>query len=403
MGDALHEHMDTRAKYGVGEAMLLCDQIAKRHELTPRETSIFLARCKHFEWSPPRGSFGEVALVLLEDGTVERMIGGKGSYTWPANAVTGGTLDLMWSEPEPLDLSDPEHPRCPPGSVLWVPDVKSGEETYVEPVEHNFQILTNALLAARWTGARRVAPGVLFWRKGMGEWDLPLTDDGKLLPWGEADMRRHERQVRADMDNVREQQRKALAGEPLDMVDGPWCEWCPARARCSVHTAQLKMLATGEMAKVGDAPLTEQERTWVADRLGAFERVGKALRDVLRADVEASGRAIIMSNGNVWGPYDKPTKSILVEQALPILQEELGEHAAEVVQRSISKESIEDVVRAMHQEQGVKKQLGSTVRRIFAKFGEAGALLEEPKTVFGAHKPRVDTVVHDPNIEDLDE
>jgi hypothetical protein len=218
LGDALHEHMDDRAKYGVGEAMLRCDRIARRHELTPTETSIFLARAKHFEWSPPLGSFGEVALALLEDGSVIQMKGGKGSYEWPEGAVTGGTLDLMWAEPTSLDLSDPEHPRCPPESVLWVPDIKSGEETYVEPVERNMQILTNAVLAARWTGARRVVPATIFWRKGHGDWDVPMTG-GMLAPWGEAAMRRHELVIRADIAKVREQQRKAAAGEP----HGRWC------------------------------------------------------------------------------------------------------------------------------------------------------------------------------------
>jgi hypothetical protein len=397
MGDALHEHSDDRAKYGVTEAMHRAPDVARAHELSPTETSIFLARCAHFEWSPPKGSFGEVALCLLEDGSVVRMKGGKGLYAWPDNRVTGGTLDLMWSEPEPLDLSDPRHPRCPPGSLLWVPDIKSGDETWVEPVEHNFQILTNAVLAARWTGATRVVPAVIFWRKGQGDWDVVEK------PWGEAEMRRHERAVRADIAAVLEQQRKAAAGEPLDLNEGGWCEFCPARARCSMHTAQLKMLVSGEMAKIGDAPLTEADRTWIADRLGAFERIGKALRDTLRADVIANG-PIIMSNGNEWGEYEKKDTTILVDQAIPILEEELGEHAKEVIQRSISRDAIADAAKAVLDEQGKTRGVAPIVRRIFGKLGSAGALVTEMRTVYGAHKRRdVETVLHDPNAEEIDE
>jgi hypothetical protein len=110
-----------------------------------------------------------------------------------------------------------------------------------------------------------------------------------------------------------------------------------------------------------------------------------------------------MSNGNIWGPYDKPNTTILVDRALPILEEELGERAAEVVQRSITDAAIKEAVKDLHQEQGIERKVAPTVRRIFAKFGEVGALVSERRTVFGAHKPKVDTVVHDPSIEDLDE
>jgi hypothetical protein len=387
MGDALHEHMDHRAKYGITSAMESALEIARAHNLSETETSIFLARCRHFEWSPPRGSFGEVALCLLEDGTVVQMKGGKGLYVWPKDRVTGGTLDLMWSEPAPLDLSDPTHPRCPPGSVLIVPDVKSGEETYVEPVESNMQILTNAVLAAIWTGATRVLPATIFWRKGMGEWDVPLNGDGKARPWNEADMRRHIAVVRADMAAVREQQRKAAAGEPLDLIEGVQCTFCPARARCSLHNAQLQMIVTGKMSPVGDSPLTDHQRTWLADRLGAFEVIAKEIREVLRSDVEATGRPIPMSNENEWGPYPKPQTTILADLAMPILEEELGEHAQDVVERSISRSAIKVAAKAVLEERGEKRGVAGIERRIFAKFGEAGALVTEAKIVYGAHKP----------------
>jgi hypothetical protein len=402
MGDALHAHFDHRCKFGVGESMMRLEAVAMEHKLSATELSIFMARARHFEFAPPAGSFGEVALALVEDGSVVRMVGGKGQYAWPDLAVTGGTLDAMWSEPEPLDLSDPEHPRCPAGSVLVAIDLKTGDEAWVEPVEENQQVLTNALLAARWTGAKRVLPAVIFWRKGDGEWDVPLTDDGRAMPWGEAQMRRHEMVVREDIGRVREQQRKAAAGEPLDMVEGAWCTFCPARARCSQHNAQIRMLVSGEMAVIGDSPLSDIERTWVADRLGAFERIGKSLREALRADVEATGRPILMSNGNEWGPYDKPTTTILVDQAVPILEEELGEHAKEVITRAVSREAIKVAAKAVLEEQGKSRGVATIERRIFGKLGSAGALLTESKIVFGAHKPKGANLALGDDVEELE-
>jgi hypothetical protein len=305
----------------------------------------------------------------------------------------------MWSEPEPLDLSDPEHPRCPPGSVLWPIDLKTGEEAYVEPVESNQQVLTNALLAARWTGARRVAPGVLFWRKGMGEWDLPMTPDGKLAPWGEAAMQRQERVVRELMARVREQQRRAAAGEPLDMVEGVHCTYCPARASCSEHTAILKHVATGEIVLPGAAPLSQEQRVWLASRLAAAERFVKQWRSGLIADVKVNGE-ILLEDGNVWGGHPRKKTAILVEHALPILREELGDELAEhAVNRSLTNESVEEAVKESLQG---KRGAAAIVRRIFAKLGAAGALVTDVSTQYGAHKPKGADLAMQDDVEDLD-
>lgn len=403
MGDCLHEHMDDRAKFGVTSAMERLELIARAHELSPTEESIFLARARHFDWCPPKGSFGEVALALLEDGSVVRITGGKGRYDWPEGTVTGGTLDLMWSESEPLDLSDPEHPRCPPNAVLWCPDVKTGDEAWVEPVEVNRQILTNAMLAALWTGARFVVPGVIYWRKGQGEWDLPMTPDGKVAPWSMAQLRAHERSVRADMAAVKEQQRRALAGEPLQMKDGDWCQFCPGKAACSVHTALLRNVASGTVVLPGAAPLTHEERAWLASRLGAAERFVKQWREALIADVKANG-PIPMADGNLWGAHPgRPKKTVVIDKAMPVLREELGELAEMAVKKTMPKETLEDAARELIHAQGKTKGVSPIVRRVYAKLGEAGALVEEPGVSYGPHKPKSpDLAMDDPDVEDLE-
>lgn len=396
MGDALHEHSHDRTRYGIDGAMARIELLARKHQLSETEAGIFAARCRHFEWVPPVGSYGEVALCLLEDGRVVTMRGGKGRYEWPEGAVAGGTLDLMWCEQGgrdvPFDMTDPTHPRCPPGALLWCPDIKTGEQTYVETVEDNFQILTNAMLAARWTGARAVVPAVVFWRKGQGEWDVPVDAEGRVVPWGEAAMRRHETDLRALMRDVAEQQRRAAAGEPLDFVEGRHCEFCPARARCPEHTALLKAIASGQSPEIvpqGDAPLTQEQRVWLAARLGAFERTAKSWRSLLIADVQANG-PIVLQDGTIWGPHPRKKTTVAVDAALPVLQEQLGSFAEGIVSRSIPADNIKTAIREMLHAAGKTRGVAPIERRVYAGLGAAGALVTEEGVQYGAHKTAPD-------------
>lgn len=401
MGDALHEHMDHRAKLGIGEAMRQLEAVADRHQLNARQRSIFLARARHFEWCPPPGAYGEVALCLLEGGDVVRMVGGKGQYRWPAGAITGGTLDLTWceidGEPVPFDLTDPEHPRCPPRAVLWAPDMKTGDEDNVDPVEHNWQILTNALLAMRWTGARAVVPGVIYWRKGPGEWEVPPR------AWGEREARAHEHALVARLLDLREEQTRAARGEPLTLTTGQQCTYCPARSRCPEHTALVHLAATGRVVPQSAAPLTPEARVWLAQHLAPMERAIRDMRATLIADVQANG-PIDLGGGEVWGPTPNKRTQIVVDQALPVLAEVLGEdRAAATVERKITRDAIEEAAAEALAATGKRRGRAAIVKQAYAKMGEAGALVTEEGVQYRAHKAQgVDLVAQDDEIEDLD-
>lgn len=379
VGDAIHEHMRERAAYGVDEAMQRLYALARRFELNDRETGIFIARCRSFEWIPPAGSFGEVALCLLENGEVVGVTGGKGQYETPDGALTAATLDVMWSEPTPLDLSDPTHPRCPPDSVLWVVDYKSGDEAHVDPIESNVQLATQALLAARWTGAQQVVPAILFVRKGQGEWDVPEH------AWGARELRNTESKIREILARVQVQQKRLTAGEPLELVDGPHCNFCPARTRCPAQTGIFKQIFSGT-APFGDAPLSAEERVWLAERLSMIESMAKKARWLLRADVDENG-PIALSDGNVWGPTPEKRTEIVAHVAMSVLQEELGEQSTEAVVVSITRDGIERAAKAHCEAKKIQRGVAPLVRKLMAKLGEAGALLESQRLEYRAHKP----------------
>ncbi len=142
--------------------------IAERWQLDADDAGrlAFLARV--FRPDVPAGALAEVPLGLFEDGSVRRVEGARGSYEDLPGLILAGTIDVMWSEPQPIAFDrhgssfDPDEPLLQDGSTLWLADWKAGEDRYVAPIARNWQLRGAALLAARWTGAARVIPALCF-------------------------------------------------------------------------------------------------------------------------------------------------------------------------------------------------------------------------------------------------
>jgi hypothetical protein len=369
MGSALHEHMHMRAALGVDSAMERLALVAHRWALTEDEARLFAWRCRTFEWSPPAGAFGEVALCMREGGDVLRVVGGRGKYDVPDDAVSVGTVDVMWSEPEPLDLTDPEHPRCPKGSVLWVPDYKSGDEDYVTPIAHNLQAAGGALMAARWTGAEEVMPAIIFIRPGQGEWDAPE------MTWGARECDDAEKRLRNARAGKVAAWAAHLAGTPLAYREGPWCQFCRARLACPTKIALIKAVANDPHPLFPSRATREQKRA-LALALKDMSRFVDRLREFLKEEVDADGQAIDLGNGFVWGPVTSKSRELVPKLALPVLLEELGDAAYDAVR--ISKGAVEDVVK----QQSVRGTAAGKMRALMSR-------------VDGAHGVRiVDEVEH---------
>jgi hypothetical protein len=385
-GSCGHEHMHQRAELGVDEAMRELPALCKRWGLDERETTFLSARLRNFEWVPPAHSIGELALALFEDGRVERTTGGRGRYPEldPGGRLEGallaGQLDVMWSEPEPLDLSDPAHPRCPRGSALYVADYKFGFDAHVDPVEVNLQAHANAVMAARWTGARFVVPVVLFVKPPQGDWDSPA------VAWGPREIAVAEARVRATLAKRREQIDRLVAGDELDgFVEGEWCTFCPGKLSCPAKVSMMRRTADLAVVK---APfeLTDEEAAWWALRITQIEGHVNRAREYLKARVDETGKNIDLGNGLEWGPVPAPTSRILAHVALPILDAEIGASKLDDVAR-ISRKSIESAVREMHAQHGIKRQLSKTMGRIMSQIKDAGGLLKEEGEQYKAHRP----------------
>jgi hypothetical protein len=392
-GNAIHEHMALRVTHGIDFAVEQLGAICARWELGDQETGIVIARCKGFEWTPPRGAWPEVALCLFEDGTVRRIKGGRGRYELPAGGVFPMTIDALWSEPEPLEWPEDARPwsdkpvdlamapRCPPGSTLWVLDLKSGQDRHVAPVEHNAQAHAGALLGARWTGAARVVPAICYVRKGPGDWDVPERD-GKTVAFGFEELSAIETEILRTRTRVQQQRLRLVRGEPLELVEGSHCTYCDARAACPAKTAMVKAILD-DPQPMRPVPLAPDQARRGAEMIPQLEGLVRYLKDALRAHVDASGEAIDLGDGNVWGPNLHEKTVIDAAKAVDALLE-VGVPAARAgaaVKVEITRAAIEAAVK--------DAQLGKiapSVRRVFAILQENGGLSKRPEIWYSAHR-----------------
>lgn len=230
IGSALHE---VNALRGEGKDLDL-DEIADRWGLDGKPRARFFGRARSLDLQIPDGAIYELPLCLRADGTVEPVVGGRGSYDVPEDALVAGTLDIVFSTPTALV----DGRWCEGGSLLWTPDLKTGSDAYVAPIAHNWQARVSALLGARWTGAKAVVPAIVYPGPDGGTWDVPLRF-GRPVPLREDDIHAIERDVRDLHGRVTEQARRHREGKPLRMVTGAHCTYCAARPGCPAHVANL--------------------------------------------------------------------------------------------------------------------------------------------------------------------
>jgi hypothetical protein len=382
-GSAVHEHMEDRRRLGVDEALHRLPEVARHWQLSEQDRGFFYWLCRKIEFMPPRGSLPEQALCLMADGTAKTIDGGRGSYELPGDgSLLPMTIDLMWAQPVPLRRGADGGVECPPDSILYVLDYKTGDDVHVNPVEFNGQALAGALLAARWTGARRVVPNILYLQPGQAEqWDaLPYYLDDEAL----ADV---EVSLRDVLQRVEQQRQKLEQDETLDYVTGDHCQWCKAAWCCPARLTPLKRLVSPKSKRpMAPEALTAKQ----AQRLATFVAQGQQLvdqaRDALQAYVLAhNDEAIVMADGKVWGPYLQERKRVVPKLALPILQRELGpEEAWSTVK--ISREAIDKAVRRSYVETE-DETAAARVRRLMGEIAKANGLQTETMTMWGIHRP----------------
>ena len=401
-GSALHEHLADRVNLGTKGAFSRLQEVALAWELDEDETRIFEARCRTFTFQPPQGALAELPLCLLADGSVVRVEGARSVYQAPPTAILPITIDVIWSEPEPLVVGEDGSVTCPAGSVLFVPDYKTGKDEYVDPVEHNRQALAGGLVAAKFTGARLVLPAILFVRRGEGEWDVRRDSLGNPKPYTMDELAWLEQEILDTHQACAEQERRYAAGEPLRLVEGLNCGWCGARDSCQAKLAMIRSVVSGELVVPGGAALslTEEQATKLAEIKPQIARWLAKADAVLKTYVDERGRPLNMGEGRVYGPHEVQEDEILVEEALPIVAAEIGPEFARAAVKpaSMSKTALDEAIKASLEDRGVKRQGSATQRRVYAKLLQTGALRKVRKVKYEVYKGEVKPVDAVPEV-----
>lgn len=378
-GSAIHESLAVRATHGLEASLVQWPDIAARWGLDERETGIVGARLRSFIWCPPNGALVEVGLAMLTDGSVARVEGGRGEYpALPPGTLLPGQADVVWSEPEPLDLSDPARPRCPKGSLLVVGDYKTGDAANVTGADRNEQLLSLGLLWARFTGAEAVRVAAIFPGPEKGTWDT--TSVLRAAAFDRIEARIRARHARIEV------QREAFArGEHIELVEGPHCTYCPAEAACPAKTARLRALVADGDAPFAAGPLSPELARNAAVILPMLGQLEKKMRAALQAHAKSFG-PIDLGNGNVWGPIVETKEEIDYAAAYDVLRDELGPERVQAAAK-ITKSAIDDAIGALHEERGIKKQKSAAMRRVLARLHEAKAIRDVAGETFKAYRP----------------
>jgi hypothetical protein len=385
MGSALHEYNAVKGEHGKRAADDQADEIADRWNLEGKERAMFFARARALDLGIPDGALYEVSLCLRADGTVEPTPGGRGEYMAPEDAIVAGTLDILFATPEPIQ----DGAWCPRDSVLWTPDLKTGDEAYVAPIARNWQARVSALLGARWTGADAVVPAIVFPSANGGSWDVP-TDHGRPIPLRRKELAKIDADLRALHATVTEQSERVAAGKMPKLVTGTHCTYCAARAGCPAHVSETKALIAGDTG-LTTGPLTREQAVKVAGLLGPARAALKAAEEALRAHVETFG-PVQLPDGKVYGPSVTEESTYHVREVYQALLEEFepivgAEKADEMASKAFTatKSGIYDAIEEAHTFAGIKRQKKNTFERIVSA---PGVVTKEPAVRWGAHYPK---------------
>lgn len=384
-GSALHEYNVVLGERGRRAADAEADEIADRFRLEGKPRARFFGRARSLDLQIPDGALYELPLCLRADGTVEPVVGGRGSYEVPDDALVAGTLDIVFSTPKPLE----EGRWCGEDAVLWTPDLKTGSDAYVAPIDRNWQARVSALLGARWTGAAAVVPTIVYPGPDGGTWDVPMRH-GRPAPLREDDLARVEDELRELHARVTEQAARHREGRPLRMVTGAHCAYCAARPGCPAHVAEVRAMVGGETGLI-PGPLTLEQAVRGAGLLGPVKKATESLEAALRVYVAEHG-PIALPDGRVYGPQDgeeqafavRPTYEAIVAELAPLVGEEEAGRFADLA-FSTGEKGVYNAIRPAHAAVGFKKKMKAAFERITAN---PGVVTMKPTVKWSAHYPR---------------
>jgi len=380
-GHAIHAQLDARVKFGPAQAFAMIDEIVDEYDLPEIEAEIAKARCRSFEWNPPAGSGSELGLAWQVEGTKCKPVlvkGGAGSYTLPEGVGSPGTIDLIFSEPEPL-IWENGLATCPKGSVLWVCDYKSGSEVWVDPVHRNAQVASGVAKAAVWTGAEQAIPAIIYIKRGEGIWEV--EDE----PW---DMLKIKDAMRSifELHTKIHEARSAKTKPPL--VEGEHCRYCPSIAYCPAKAASVRSLVKAHTPKA-PVVITQTDAAKLAQMYPVLSDLVRKLDEALKAYVREHG-PIDIGGGKEYGFVEGVTDTLHPNVWLDLLKERLGDEALDAFK--VTKAGVKGAIKAHHEKFNIERQQAAWMRDLMntAKV-QGGVTTEKKETLKVYRKPETET------------
>ncbi len=370
LGNALHEIQEKAIGAGCAGPDLPVAAFADtetRWRLTGRELERFRVLAMNFRPNTPVGAIAEVPLALLSGGSAVRLAsGGRGQYPEaPEDAILAGSLDVVWSEPEPLVFPWAQRPTVRAGSVPSYVDWKTGDEDNVATPRQNWQIKGGALLLARWIGTTEAIAGPCFVEPGPGRWDLAHFDEADLD------------QIETDLLELLVRVRKACVaveqGGVPELVTGGHCEYCPARAACPAWTAPV-------LALMGDPdgmllPLSHEQVTRAAELLPVLRSLEKLCEGAAKYGAATYG-PLELKSGKLYGPATETRAKLATRATYQALAELVGDEKADLAFR-VTKEGLKDALRAGGAPRG-------SFPKLLRALEDAGAVSKTDTTVYKA-------------------
>lgn len=178
------------------------------------------------------------------------------------------------------------------GDTVVVLDWKTGASE-VEPAATNGQLWALALAACRALGKHQAIVRIVYTAQG-NRCDEHVIDALELAGFASRLERLHV--------TVAALQAKHAAGEQLDVSEGSWCRYCPARVRCPAKVALVAQVAKGGLALAGDFEMTPALAAQGYRQLVRVEQIIKEARQRLDAYVDEHG-SIDLGDGRSYGRY----------------------------------------------------------------------------------------------------
>ena len=398
VGNAVHAWIHVAANEGESTANARRGALADDEELAGESRERFHKLVHGLDGCPaPAVAITELAMALLEDGTVVPIEGGKGQYPTIQGLVLPGTIDAMWCElngvPVPFEWVG-SRPRVPRGAILWVVDWKTGQEEYVTPIQFNRQLRGAAVLAAKWTGAEGVVIAIGYIDGGAPRWEVYTDKYGRALVMGAPELQDAEADVWAIVAD-------AMAQDPAapTLVLSPHCGWCDSKVSCPAFVAAPRAMIAAVDATPG--ALTQGQAEQLLPLVMATKKALALADAALKVHAREHG-PIAVPGGKEWGPKATTKTSFETAATFPALLDVLApivgdERASELAHEAFetSKGALWDAVgAAVDEENEARKERGekrltkkSVAEPLFAALKEAGATTETTGEEFEARWP----------------